>query len=230
MKVNIGPYIRYWGPYQIVDSLFFWQEKYPDEVLSQRWDYKLNDAMGTWLAASLVNTACEWVESKRKRKVDIRIDRYDVWSMDHTLAMIVLPMLQKLKSSKHGSGMIELEDVPEYMRTTNTEEYEDQRTFKFYEVQVPPTNAPDIHTRYEWALDEMIWAFEQLNVDDWQKQYWSVDPVMDFTKYQEDEGKSVTPLRWKVDGVCDHEGMKNHQARIDNGLRLFGKYFQTLWD
>jgi len=29
---------------------------------------------------------------------------------------------------------------------------------------------------------------------------------------------------------CDYEGMKVVQQRIDNGFRLFGKYYQSLWD
>jgi hypothetical protein len=29
---------------------------------------------------------------------------------------------------------------------------------------------------------------------------------------------------------CDYEGMKVVQTRIDNGFRLFGKYYQALWD
>jgi hypothetical protein len=29
---------------------------------------------------------------------------------------------------------------------------------------------------------------------------------------------------------CDYEGMRVVEARIQNGFRLFGKYFQALWD
>ena len=28
----------------------------------------------------------------------------------------------------------------------------------------------------------------------------------------------------------DDEGYKKHQERITNGLKLFGKYYQALWD
>ena len=34
---------------------------------------------------------------EKERKVNIRIDNYDLWSMDHTLSLIILPMLKKLK-------------------------------------------------------------------------------------------------------------------------------------
>jgi hypothetical protein len=29
---------------------------------------------------------------------------------------------------------------------------------------------------------------------------------------------------------CDYEGMKVVETRIQNGFRLFGKYYQGLWD
>jgi len=30
--------------------------------------------------------------------------------------------------------------------------------------------------------------------------------------------------------VCDYDGIQKVYERIDNGLRLFGKYFRHLWD
>ena len=30
--------------------------------------------------------------------------------------------------------------------------------------------------------------------------------------------------------VDDQEGMKAEQERISNGFRLFGKYYEALWD
>jgi hypothetical protein len=29
---------------------------------------------------------------------------------------------------------------------------------------------------------------------------------------------------------CDYDGMQVVEKRIQNGLRLFGKYFSALWD
>ena len=36
------------------------------------------------------------------RKIDVRIDKFDTWSLDHTLANIILPALLQLKATKHG--------------------------------------------------------------------------------------------------------------------------------
>ena len=41
MKVYLGPYISWLGPYQLADKIFFWTEKYPeDKTLEDRWDYR----------------------------------------------------------------------------------------------------------------------------------------------------------------------------------------------
>jgi hypothetical protein len=61
-------------------------------------------------------------------------------------------------------------------------------------------------------------------------QFWKTHPELDLTKHPEDEGQTTTPLRWKVAGDCDWDAMKAHNKRIDNGCRLFGKYYRGLWD
>lgn len=231
MKVHIGPYLTWVGPYQIMDAIFFWHEKYPSDELAKRWDYELHDKLSTWLADTWVNDLCQWVYSKKKRKIEVKLDYYDHWSMDSTLTPIILPLLKQLKKHKQGSGYIDLEDVPEHLRMTTTEHYDAQLTFDFYSDENDTQKVKcDVHTRYEWVLDEMIWAFEQLNDDNWEEQYWITQPELDMNDYPEDEGKTSIPVRWKIKGECDWDGRQRHQARIDNGLRLFGKYFQTLWD
>ena len=230
MKVYIGPYRSWVGPYQIMDGLFFWHEKYPEDELEKRWDYRLHDNLSEKLAETWVAKFCEWINNFKKRKIKVKIHEYDHWSCDATLTPIVLPLLKSLKEHKQGSGNIDLNDVPMEMRLTDTEEYDAQSTFAFYHEPDLQKIKCDVHTRYEWVLDEMIWAFEQLNSDNWEDQYWITHPEIDFTILPEDEGKTSKPLRWKVAGECDWEGRQKHQDRIDNGLRLFGKYFQTLWD
>jgi hypothetical protein len=46
--------------------------------------------------------------------------------------------------------------------------------------------------------------------------------------------KDAKYFKW-VDGPnntyeCDYEGMKVVEDRIQNGFRLFGRYYQNLWD
>jgi len=142
MKLYIGPYINWTGPYQIAEKILFWKDKYKDNIVHH---------FGSWLASnskgedSLLMKFCAWVHGKQQRKVNIRIDNYDVWNMDNTLALIILPMLKKLKEKKQGVGFIDNADVPEELQNeTNTW----------------------CEKKYNWFLDELIWAFNLYTTDD----------------------------------------------------------------
>lgn len=146
---------------------------------------------------------------KRERRVSVHIDRSDVWNMDHTLALIVVPMLKMLKDDKHGSPYVDNDDVPEHLRSTQTEpSYETDETH---------------HERWAWVLDEMIWAFEQQANSEWELQYYSGETDLQIDdKGLMYEGPNHT---FKV----DNDGMVAHRKRMRNGLQLFGKYYDGLW-
>ncbi len=216
MKIHLGPYINWIGPYQIADKL-------QKLGLSEDRCY----AIGEWLADTWLTKACEWVHSKRKRKQKIRIDRYDTWNMDSTLALIVLPMLKQLKRDKHGAPLVEDRDVPEHLRSTATPSKENE-----YDLD-------DNHfKRWDWVLDEMIWAFEQMQPDcDWEAQFHSGVKdtvwVVETTPHPQTGEMRTTRRLEKGPNDTSHfdkEGYLAHSARIDNGLRLFGTYFRALWD
>lgn len=216
MKVSIGPYINWVGPYQLADLLLYWN--YIPGCLSGRVaDYIIDKfritsdrthAIGEWLSNTWVNDLCVWVHARRKRHVKIRIDRYDTWGMDQTLALIILPMLKQLKETKHGSPHVAVDDVPAELRPTDVPNESNGYTDN------------TVHQRWDWAMGEMIWAFEQLVDDDNESQFF------DHSEYNEND--SFTEQLSKI--KCDHDGLKAHQARIDRGLALFGKYFRGLWD
>ena len=231
MKVYLGPFKNFVGSYQIMDKIFFWQEEYPEDVIADRFDYRMKHKAQEYLADTWVHTLCEKIDKHRKRKIKIKIHDYDSWNVDSTLAPIILPLLKQLKETKSGAPLVDLEDVPEYMRTICTYDYDDQRTFNFYKEQKEEDFPYNIWTRYDWVLDEMIWAFEQLQPDyDYEWMYWEVRPEINFDKYPEDEGKMIVPVRWKTKGKCNYKGLEEHEARINNGLRLFGKYYRSLWN
>jgi hypothetical protein len=222
MKVYISNYRNHWiSPYTVLEKVFFWREIDYDEPLIDKLSNILNPiSIGLQKFLDFVHPRIQYV----------KIDHYDTWNMDSMLSPIILPMLKQLKATKHGSGYIDLEDVPQNLRYTQTEDYDAQETFDFYKDESTKKINCDIHVRYDWVLNEMIWAFEQLNDGNWEDQYWIRSPEIDFTKHPEDEGKEVYPVRWKVKGECDWEGREKHQQRINNGLRLFGKYYSSLWD
>ena len=156
------------------------------------------------------NWLYNWFGYSRNQRTNIKIHDYDTWSMDHTLAPIILPMLVQLKATKHGAPNVDNADVPKELRMSKkdmTQFAKDGSTDdKFFK-------------RWDWVMDEMIWAFEQKCRDNWHDDFYG--------DYIEDpkNGSMVGSFEW-----IDHDGMKAHQTRMTNGFKLFGKYYESLWD
>jgi len=224
MKVHIGPYNNWIGPYQIADKIFFWIDRRgifaDDDPRHERWDYKAHDKFGDWLANfDWLTNFCNWVESKKKRKVEIRLDNYDTWSMDHTLSLIIHPMLVQMKATKHGSPFVDDEDVPEHLRSAAAPPLtEEEKNYggvdKLHEA------------RWDWILDEMIWAFYQ--------------EVNDDPDGPESPGAYTRRI---ADGIPYDDSPENAKSwdeyfaenkkfndRKANAFKLFGRYYQALWD
>ena len=150
-----------------------------------------------------------WFDN-RKQKVKVRIDRQDTWSMDHTLANIIVPMLKQLKETKHGAPNVDPKDVPIPLRPKK------QDVLRYKEVGETDDK---FFERWDWVMDEMIWAFEQKLDADWESDYYG--PWV-----EGEDGKLVTGyFEW-----VDDKGRIAHQERMTNGFRLFGKYYESLWD
>ena len=176
MKVKIGPYKNWFGPYKFVKKLFwFLSEDTQDKIVDKI-------PVGPF---NFIN------KLKGERKIKVRIDDHDIWNMDETLSHIILPMLTKLKDQKHGTPRVNKEDVPEHLLSKYDEENP-------YNEEI-----------WNWIMDEMIWAFQQIN-----EKY----PDETFYIYK---GRSLT---------IQEEQMDKYSQRINNGTRLFGVYYQSLWD
>lgn len=152
-----------------------------------------------------------FIFSKMKQTKKIKIDYWDTWGIDSTLSPIILPLLKQLKATNHGFGLVDDEDVPEEIRSDKAPFDEDQ------------CGAWDnfAEQRWNYIMDEMIWAFEQKCRDEWMSDYYG-EWVQDPNNPDKIMGGNFT--HW------DSEGMKAHQARMSNGFRLFGKYYENLWD
>ena len=127
-----------------------------------------------------------------KQKIKIHIDRWDTWSMDHTLAPIILPMLKQLKETKHGAPYVESADVPKELR---------MNVHQKVAYKTDGTTDENFFKRWDWVMDEMIYAFD--------------------CKANKDE------VYMRFD---DRAEIQKEQERITNGFRLFGKYYENLWD
>lgn len=210
MKVTIGPYINYFGPYQLAD-LFRYVGVSEEKC----------EKIGEYLSDTSVGIVLNKIHDLRKRKVKVKIHRYDSYSADHTLAYIILPVLKQLRDSKHGSPG----DMPAFMQTSQGTS---QFCFDFYAEE--DDIAWDIgHEQWKEILNKMIWSFEQILDDNWEDQYWEQKPEVDTEAMKADESE-LASIRWKTIGKCDWVGMQKHQDRIQEGLELFGKYYTGLWD
>jgi hypothetical protein len=238
MKIYISKPRNHWiSPYTMLDYAFFWTDwsrcsrdrsisaaldderkyvEHPEWV--ERWSQRLTP----------VSQAIKWALDLVHPEIKvIKIDYYDTWSMDHTLSPIILPMLRQLKETKHGAPFVNDEDVPETLKSTSAPPKQNE------------WDTDDNHfARWDYVLDEMIFAFECKVDDSWEDAFRSGN--IDWISVPIDaDGNEVPKGEHKyyrmADGPnhtyqCDYDGMRVVEARIQNGFRLFGKYYQALWD
>jgi hypothetical protein len=238
MKINIGPYINWFGPYQLAEKLMFWVPKEKDEYGFPHTADRVHN-FGEWLAhgkvlpepevgdtytmwedrpKTLLYKFLTWIHSKKSRTIKVHIDRWDTWSMDHTLAYIVLPMLKQLKETKHGAPYVDLKDVPKELHGK-----------KLTKKQKDSGELDDKHfERWEWVLDEMIFAFNSKVDDEWEDQFETGEYDLQWKKLEDGCSRMVHGPNHTA--ATDWEGRKKYQERISNGFRLFGKYYESLWD
>lgn len=239
MKVHIKQPPSWFGPYQLAELIVFWN---PDSDLAHK--------LGEWLAyghiepdpepgaeprplfrdrkPTLLHRFLAWIDGVRQTTHRVKIDPWDTWSMDHTLAHIVLPMLKDLKQRQQGAPPVDDLDVPENIRSTAapplTEEEQDCGATDEY-----------FHDRWLWVLDEMIFAFETKagELEDWEAQFFTGEhDLVSVPISWDSEGK---PTMYELQDGPNHtmeidwEGRNQYQERISNGFRLFGKYYEALW-
>jgi len=156
---------------------------------------------------------------RREQKIKVRIDPWDTWSIDHTLAHIVLPMLIQLKETKHGAPCVDPADVPDNLQPK-----------KQTKKQRDNGETDSTHfERWDWVLDEMIFAFSS-KLNDWEDQFYSGKHDVYFEELNDGSGMSELKHGPNDTFKEDREGMQAYKDRISNGFRLFGKYYEGLWD
>lgn len=244
MKVKIGKFPSRISTHNLAEILCFWVPSKPNRfggMEKPEWV----DKFGEWLTFGSVKpepepfaqpqplwinrkttwlyNMLEWIDEKRTQKISVKIDPWDTWNMDDTLAHIILPMLKQLKSNKQGGPFVDVEDVPAELRPEElTKEQQEQGELDNTHFE-----------RWEWILDEMIFAFQSKVDDSWEDQYFTgeADWETRVTEWDDDGKPELFEL---VEGEghtmeFDSEGYQQHQARIQRGFELFGKYYSGLW-
>jgi hypothetical protein len=165
------------------------------------------------------------------RKVDIKIENYDTWNMDHSLSMIILPMLIQLKNTKHGVPSDIINDV-------GGADYDQQDSFDFYK-ETHNDAFDEACKKWDEILDKMIWSFQQLALDDYDNKYHHGNLEYDWVK---SDKTYPNPITGKIEATYqmvdknpnehwyDYVGHQLHEERIQEGINLFGKYYRNLWD
>lgn len=208
MKVYLSNYRNHWiSPYIILKVVCFW-EKDEDRIYNLK--DNPNNPYKRWV--NFLDPICVTIQKVldfvHPRINYVKLDRWDTWSMDHTLADIILPMLKQLHETKHGAPFVDDKDVPEELKSTSSTPKENE------------WDTDDNHfKRWDYILNEMIWAFEQKVQDDAEQQFF------------EHTEQDASP--WDKNYVrpkYDKEGHQAWQERKANGYKMFGKYYENLWD
>jgi|TARA_Y100000310_G_scaffold307831_1_gene350315 hypothetical protein len=197
--------------------------------LEKKWNVseKVTEKLGD-IIQSVFNVCWNNLRSQ-DQNIKVKIDSHDTWNMEYTLAHIILPMLVQLNEKKHGAPFTDDGDVPKKLRSTQAKPWNKDigEVDEFH------------HKRWDYILGEMIFAFEAIKDNFWEETfyfgehdiYWEKTEIEDIDPIT---GKKVYPQEMKIGPddtfKIDKKGFEKYSKRIDNGLRLFGKYYRKLWD
>jgi hypothetical protein len=128
--------------------------------------------------------------------------------------MIILPGLKQLKDTNHGYAHVDNEDLPTAcLKDASGEE------------------------RWEWVMDEMIWAFEEIANDyPGEEVFHNGKHDVVWTKVDAHGNEDTESTLYRMDTGPNHtfsvdmEARKKYDDRIQRALILFGKYYRSLWD
>ena len=162
---------------------------------------------------------------RKNRAETVVIDDYDVWNLDHSLALIIVPALKILKEKKQGAPSVDNEDVSDELRASD----EELHTYS-------KNGETDEHyfDRWDYVMDEMIFAF-QSKLEDWEEQFASGENDVKFVEIpdkKDEDGESLFTWEHGPNHTREYdiEGREKYSDRINKGFRLFGKYYNGLWD
>ena len=91
-----------------------------------------------------------------RRKQRVKIHGYDVWNLDHTLALIIVPALKRIQSAKHGIPGCMIDHSYHEKFTYGTKEF----------IAAEKKAEADGQRKWHEYISAMIWSFsEVLNED-----------------------------------------------------------------
>jgi hypothetical protein len=148
--------------------------------------------------------------SKAERKINVEVHPWDTYSLYHTMALVIHPLLVAYKNDivERDAG------VPsDFLPAIDVSGLSEEEAQKVHEEHW--TKALD-----EWLsiLDKMIWSFQQCMED-----YAGEE---DFFSVREVPVNPDDPFgRFDI----DQNGLNDYYEKIDEGLKLFARYYRSLW-
>lgn len=135
------------------------------------------DSISVWLWKTPLARLINWLNRYPRTTLVWDITSSDTYSLDSTLATIILPCLKKFRDEidEYPCVFNENPDIPEELADA------------------------DNLTKWQYLVDEMIYAFEQF--------LYSTD----------------------FDLGMSEESLELYEQRIQRGFELFGKYYRALW-
>lgn len=214
MKVYLGKYRPHISLQGTVDSVFWFLSEQKREQIGDWLYYKdppverhpgeIYSLLDRSRRRTRLARIFFWVSDafSKTRISYVKIDRWDTWSMDYTLAKIILPMLLHYKEHQYG------------------------HPYGIDEPECPEDLTKDAE-KWAFIIDEMIFAFSCILDDEWDSEFLKDldEPIM--VQKLENGCSRVIPSR---KDTIDYEGLYAKQARIRRGLLFFGKYYQSLWN
>lgn len=212
--------VNWFGPYHLLDPL---------EKLLMKLGKTEDEAYEviTKIVDFIPNKPFQMVDAFRRalpwNKEVVKIHAWDTWSMDHTLAKIVVPMLKQLKETKHG--------IPCEFAEVGGEDYIRQMSFGFYSEEVGSLFENHAERRWNEVLDKMIWSFEQIILDETNDVYWEpywedMDPSEEVPENSVYNQLKMEHPRKKI----NNQKYDEYYKKLQEGYELFGKYYRNLWD
>jgi hypothetical protein len=203
MKVKLGPFKEHISTHKI-------KRKYLKLMYGDVW-FEIEEPQYIWLdhlvvgLLDAVDFCLEPLNKINQRKVKVKYHNYDTWNLDHTLALIILPGLKQLKAENHGYPSVNPDDLP----TACLKDAEGSE-------------------QWEWVMDEMIWAFNEI-ANDYPGENTFYTGNVDII-WKKEDGLSHMEHGPNHTFSIDFDSRKKYDDRIQRGLILFGKYYRNLWD
>jgi hypothetical protein len=203
LKINFGKPPEYIGPFQLAEKIMFWVPKETNELGFPKTPDKVLK-FGEWLAYGSILPESETGQS------------FPWQSRKPTLLNKLLSRINRIRKQNEvvridswdiWAGYLTLAKIilPLLEKISKS-----KMSAPFVDLEDVPeelrvqdaSEYGDIYQykRWEWVLGEMIFAFRSIVDDSWRESF-----------------------------RVDFEEMKKCDERIQNGLVLFGKYFQALW-